>query len=249
MLVDRGLVSSRTAARGAVESGRVKVDGAMVTKVSTMIKPGSSIEVDAPTRPFVSRGGSKLQAALDAFAIDVSNFRCLDVGSSTGGFTDCLLQAGAGHVVCIDVGTDQLHPDLRVDERVTVREKTNIRGIDPFSLGAPFDLVVVDLSFISVCSVALDLAAVTSGRAIVLCKPQFEVGQGRLGKKGVVKNEAHREEAVNAVIACLEAAGLGIKAMLRSPITGGDGNIEYLLLVQRAPGGSTNLPAAIGRAE
>jgi 23S rRNA (cytidine1920-2'-O)/16S rRNA (cytidine1409-2'-O)-methyltransferase len=227
----------------------VKVDGARVRKVSIMIKPGSVIEVDAPTRSFVSRGGSKLQAALDTFAIDVTGLHCLDVGSSTGGFTDCLLQAGAGHVVCLDVGTDQLHPDLRVDERVTVREQTNIRGIDPASLGGPFDLVVVDLSFISVCSVAPDLAAVTTGRAIVLCKPQFEVGRGRVGKKGVVKEEAHREEAVQAVIDCLAAAGLGTTAALRSPITGGDGNIEYLLLVDRAQPGSLTLSAAIGRAE
>jgi 23S rRNA (cytidine1920-2'-O)/16S rRNA (cytidine1409-2'-O)-methyltransferase len=227
----------------------VKVDGARVTKVSTMIKPGSLIEVDAPARSFVSRGGNKLQAALDAFAIDVSGFHCLDVGSSTGGFTDCLLQAGAARVVCIDVGTDQLHPDLRVDERVTVREQTSIRGIDPASIGGPFDLVVVDLSFISVCSVAPDLAAVTPGRAIVLCKPQFEVGQMRLGKKGVVKNEAYREEAVQSVIDCLAEAGLGTKAILRSPITGGDGNIEYLLLVDRAYRGSTNLSSTIGRVE
>lgn len=214
-----------------------------------MIEPESSIEVDAPARSFVSRGGDKLQAALDAFAIDVAGLRCLDVGSSTGGFTDCLLQAGADRIVCIDVGTDQLHPDLRVDERVTVREQTSIRGIDPASLGGPFDLVVVDLSFISVCSVAGELAAVTRRRAIVLCKPQFEVGQGRLGKKGVVKDEAHREEAVQSVIDCLAAAGLGTRAVLPSPITGGDGNIEYLLLVDRGYRGSTNRAPTTGRAE
>jgi 23S rRNA (cytidine1920-2'-O)/16S rRNA (cytidine1409-2'-O)-methyltransferase len=227
----------------------VKVDGSRVTKVSTMVKLGSLIEVDTSTPSFVSRGGSKLRAALDAFVIDVAGRRCLDVGSSTGGFTDCLLQAGAAHVVCVDVGTDQLHPDLRVDDRVTVHEQTSIRGVDPASLGGPFDLVVVDLSFISVCSVASDLAAVTTGRAIVLCKPQFEVGRERLGKKGVVKNEAHREEAVQSVIDCLAAAGLGTTAALRSPITGGDGNIEYLLLVDRAQRGSLTLSAAIGRAE
>jgi 23S rRNA (cytidine1920-2'-O)/16S rRNA (cytidine1409-2'-O)-methyltransferase len=214
-----------------------------------MVKLESLIEVDTSTPSFVSRGGSKLQAALDAFVIDVDGLRCLDVGSSTGGFTDCLLQAGAAHVVCVDVGTDQLHPDLRVDDRVTVHEQTSIRRIDPASLGGPFDLVVVDLSFISVCSVAPDLAAVTTGRAIVLCKPQFEVGRVRLGKKGVVKNEAHREEAVQSVIDCLAAAGLGTTAALRSPITGGDGNIEYLLLVDRAQRGSLTLSAAIGRAE
>ena len=214
-----------------------------------MVKLESLIEVDTSTPSFVSRGGSKLQAALDAFVIDVVGLRCLDVGSSTGGFTDCLLQAGAAHVVCVDVGTDQLHPDLRVDDRVTVHEQTSIRRIDPASLGGPFDLVVVDLSFISVCSVAPDLAAVTTGRAIVLCKPQFEVGRVRLGKKGVVKNEAHREEAVQSVIDCLAAAGLGTTAALRSPITGGDGNIEYLLLVDRAQRGSLTLSAATGRAE
>jgi 23S rRNA (cytidine1920-2'-O)/16S rRNA (cytidine1409-2'-O)-methyltransferase len=227
----------------------VKVDGSRVTKVSTMVKLGSLIEVDTSTRSFVSRGGSKLQAALDEFVIDVAGLRCLDVGSSTGGFTDCLLQAGAAHVVCVDVGTDQLHSDLRDDDRVTVHEQTSIRGIVPASLGGPFDLVVVDLSFISVCSVAPDLAAVTNGRAIVLCKPQFEVGRVRVGKKGVVKNEAHREEAVQAVIDCLAAAGLGTAAALRSPITGGDGNIEYLLLVDRTQRGSLTLSAAIRRPE
>lgn len=216
----------------------MKVDGTKVTKVSAMIQQGSVIEVDAPARSFVGRGGTKLQAALEALSIDVSGFHCLDVGSSTGGFTDCLLQAGAGHVVCVDVGTDQLHPSLRTDGRVTVREQTSFRGVDPASLGGPFDLVVVDLSFISVCSVALQLAAVTTGRSIVLCKPQFEVGQGRLGKKGLVKNEADREEAVRSVIECLAAAGLGTQAVLRSPITGGDGNLEYLLLVDRAYRGS-----------
>jgi 23S rRNA (cytidine1920-2'-O)/16S rRNA (cytidine1409-2'-O)-methyltransferase len=199
-----------------------------------MVKPGSVIEVDAPDRSFVSRGGFKLQAALDAFAIDPSGLRCLDVGSSTGGFTDCLLQAGADRVVCVDVGTDQLHPVLRADPRVTVWEQTSIRGIDSGSLGGPFDLVVVDLSFISLCSVALELAAVTQGRAIVLCKPQFEVGPGRLGKKGLVKNDAHREEAVRSVIDCLASAGLGTESVLRSPITGGDGNLEYLLSLDRS---------------
>lgn len=199
-----------------------------------MVEPGSVIEVDAPDRSFVSRGGFKLQSALDAFALDPSGLRCLDIGSSTGGFTDCLLQAGADHVVCVDVGTHQLHPILRADPRVTVWEQTSIRGIDPATLGGPFDLVVVDLSFISLCSVALELAAVTKGRAIVLCKPQFEVGPGRLGRKGLVKNEAHREEAVRSVIDCLAAAGLGTAAVLRSPITGGDGNLEYLLSVDRS---------------
>lgn len=226
----------------------MKVDGVTVSKVATVIGEESVIEIEAPTRAFVSRGGTKLQAALDGFAIEVWRLRCLDVGSSTGGFTDCLLQAGARAVVCVDVGTDQLHPRLRHDDRVTVLEKTSIRGLDPATLGGPFDLVVVDLSFISLCSVAADLGAVTTTRAIVLCKPQFEVGRGRLGKKGVVKDETQREAAIRSVIDCLQGAGLGTVGVLRSPISGGAGNLEYLLLVERGHRAAPTLMPGLWRA-
>jgi 23S rRNA (cytidine1920-2'-O)/16S rRNA (cytidine1409-2'-O)-methyltransferase len=231
------LAPSRTLAREAVESGLVKVDSAVVTKPSRSVGVDSLIEIDSLPHPYVGRGGVKLRFALDAFRIDVAGMACLDVGSSTGGFTDCLLQAGAARVVCVDVGTGQLDPRLRLDPRVTAFERTNIKDVDPGTLGGPFDLVVVDLSFISVCSVASRLAQATSYQSIVLCKPQYEVGRDRLRKRGLVKDAAERERAVQGVVACLAAEGLGTRAMVPSPITGRDGNREFLLWVERGQAG------------
>ncbi len=209
----------------------MRVGGIPVPKSTTMVEAATPIELLGPPPKYVSRGGLKLEEALDVFGIDVTGRRCIDLGASTGGFTDCLLQRGASEVVAVDVGYGQL--DSRIAERaeVTVIDRTNVRLVDPDAVGAPFSLVVADLSFISLCAVAEQLTRfVTSdGELVLLVKPQFEVPKGSVGKGGVVRNEADREAAVSSVRGCLESAGLVTVAVCPSPITGAKGNVEYLL--------------------
>jgi 23S rRNA (cytidine1920-2'-O)/16S rRNA (cytidine1409-2'-O)-methyltransferase len=180
---------------------------------------------------YVGRGGLKLEAALDSFGIDVEGRQVLDAGASTGGFTDCLLRRGAVRVVAVDVGYGQLHPRLASDPRVEVRDRTNLRQVTADAVGGPFDLVTVDLSFISVCTVASVLADLVrpGGDLVVLVKPQFEVGKGRVGKGGIVRDPALQEEAVEKVSGCLSRAGFAIRGVMPSPIRGSKGNQEWLL--------------------
>ncbi|MDZ4180755.1 MAG: TlyA family RNA methyltransferase, partial [Coriobacteriia bacterium] len=233
-LVDRGLFASRERARAAVLAGHVRVDGQPASKAGLQIGPDASIDV-LETPRFVSRGGVKLEGALEKFGIDVTGFRAVDVGASTGGFTDCLLQRGATHVTAVDVGYGQLAWSLRNDARVAVLERTNIRSVEPDELGAPFDLAVVDVSFVGLSVVLPHIVALLGdeGVLVALVKPQFEVGKGRVGKKGVVRDAAlHREvleRAVNGVI----AQKLPVCGLTYSPITGPEGNIEFWLWAAR----------------
>ena len=227
----RGIAQSSQEAASLIESGSVRVGGIPVPKATTMVEAATPIELVGPPPKYVSRGGLKLEKALDDFGIDVTGRRCVDLGASTGGFTDCLLQRGATAVVAVDVGYGQL--DSRIAERaeVTVVDRTNIRLADPDEFGAPFSLVVADLSFISLCAVAKQLTRLVAsdGELVLLVKPQFEVPKGSVGKGGVVRSEADREAAVEVVRRCLESAGLVTVAVCLSPITGAKGNVEYLL--------------------
>jgi 23S rRNA (cytidine1920-2'-O)/16S rRNA (cytidine1409-2'-O)-methyltransferase len=179
----------------------------------------------------VSRGGEKLAGALERFELDVTSRRAIDVGASTGGFTDCLLQHGAVSVVAVDVGYGQLAWQLRTDDRVIVVERTNIRHADPADLGAPFELVVTDVSFISLRTVLPHLVALMGDDAdlVALVKPQFEIGKGRVGKRGVVKDPAAHIEVLEACVTAVEESGLAVRGLTFSPIKGPEGNIEFWL--------------------
>lgn len=227
----RGIAQSSEEAASLIDSGSVRVGGIPVPKPTTMVEAATPIELVGPPPKYVSRGGLKLEEALDVFGIDVTGRRCIDLGASTGGFTDCLLQRGAVEVVAVDVGYGQLDDGIARRNEVTVIDRTNVRIVDPDALGAPFSLVVADLSFISLCAVARQLRRIVAsdGELVLLVKPQFEVPKGSVGKGGVVRSEADREAAVHSVRGCLESAGLGTVAVCRSPITGAKGNVEYLL--------------------
>lgn len=241
-LVRRQLVSGRTAAREMIGAGRVTVDGAPATKASRMVSAGEAVVVAGPPQRFVSRGGRKLEAALAGFGLDPDGMRAIDVGSSTGGFTDCLLQHGAASVVALDVGRGQLHQRLRVDLRVDVHERTNVRGIDGASVGAPFDLLVSDLSFISLRTVMADLVGLVSDGAplVLLAKPQFEAGKAEVDRgSGVIRDCAVWEQVLIEVERSVRAHGAAIIGGMASPITGADGNVEFLLHVVAGAAGTT----------
>ncbi len=206
----------------------MKVDGHTIRKAGESISPDAEIDVDRGPE-FVSRGGHKLAGALADFGFRVADLRAVDVGASTGGFTDCLLQHGAAHVTALDVGYGQLAWKLRTDERVSVFERTNVRTADPGRLGAPFDLAVVDVSFISLLSALPGILALLSSQAtlLALVKPQFEVGKGRVGKRGVVRDPAMHVEVLRRVSAGLTGAGLAVRGLTWSPIRGPEGNIEF----------------------
>ena len=241
-LVRRHLVSGRTVAREMIGAGRVTVDGAPATKASRMVSAGEAVVVKGPPQRFVSRGGRKLEAALAGFGLDPDGMRAIDVGSSTGGFTDCLLQHGAASVVALDVGRGQLHQRLRVDLRVDVHERTNVRGIDGASVGAPFDLLVSDLSFISLRTVMADLVGLVPDGAplVLLVKPQFEAGKAEVDRgSGVIRDRAVWEQVLIEVERSVRAHGAAIIGGMASPITGADGNVEFLLHVVAGAAGTT----------
>ncbi len=212
----------------------MEVDGIAEPKPSTLVDAAAAVRLKGPAARYVSRGGLKLEKALDAFSLEVTGKRAVDVGASTGGFTDCLLQRGAAHVVAVDVGYGQMHWRLRTDDRVEVVERTNIRLADPASLGAPFDVVVCDLSFISLATVAPQLRALGNGETdyVLLIKPQFEAGRGEVGKGGVVRDLEVRAGAVCSVVGALAAGGLGVRGAVASPVTGAKGNREFLAWAQ-----------------
>ena len=221
-----------------VESGAVRVGGVPTPKVTTLVDPATPLELVGPPPRFVSRGGLKLEGALAEFGVDPRGTRCVDLGASTGGFTDCLLQAGAVSVVAVDVGYGQLDDRLSARPEVTVVDRTNIRHADPVALGAPFDLVVGDLSFISLCTVAQVLVALIGphGEGVLLVKPQFEVGRGKVGRGGIVRDETVRMSALEDVVDCLASVGLGTVATCVSPITGAKGNVEFFVHLLPASG-------------
>jgi 23S rRNA (cytidine1920-2'-O)/16S rRNA (cytidine1409-2'-O)-methyltransferase len=230
------LAGSRAQAAEAVASGRVTVAGAPADKPARLVGPGEPIELAGPPRRFVSRGGEKLDAALEHFGVDVCDARALDAGASTGGFTDCLLQRGAAHVVAVDVGHGQLHERLVADRRVELRDRTNVRNLDPDSIGGSVDIVVADLSFISLRVVASALLACAKPGAdlVMLVKPQFESTRQEAAKgKGVIRDESVRERVLDEVIGAYSGLGAAIMGTMVSPLTGADGNVEYLLHARR----------------
>jgi 23S rRNA (cytidine1920-2'-O)/16S rRNA (cytidine1409-2'-O)-methyltransferase len=238
LLVDRGLAGSRERARALVMSGEVLVGGHPETKPGTLVDPSAEIAVRGADHPYVSRGALKLIAGLDAFAIDPSGKIALDIGASTGGFTDVLLRRGAARVYAIDVGYGQLAWSLRQDPRVVVIERQNVRTIDLALVPEPTDLAVIDVSFISLTLVlpkVIELLRPPGGKPIVaLVKPQFEVGREKVGKGGVVRDDAVRRGAVDKIRAWAGANNLVAGRDVESPITGPAGNVEYLLELHTA---------------
>jgi 23S rRNA (cytidine1920-2'-O)/16S rRNA (cytidine1409-2'-O)-methyltransferase len=229
-LVRRGLVGSRSRAAEEIRAGHVLVGGAPAQTPARQVAPSESIALTGPAPRYVSRGGEKLAAGLERFGIDVTGRRVLDAGASTGGFTDCVLQAGALEVVAVDVGHGQLAWSLRNDPRVRVLERRNLRYVRAEDLGGAVDLAVVDLSFISLRRVASALVECTrpGGEIVALVKPQFEAGRAEVGKGGIVRDpEVHRRVLVE-VTSDLAAAGLTPVDVMPSPLRGADGNVEFL---------------------
>jgi 23S rRNA (cytidine1920-2'-O)/16S rRNA (cytidine1409-2'-O)-methyltransferase len=232
-MISRGLATSRAEATLLVSEGRVLVSGAIAEKTARQVAPGEPVVVAAPPARFASRGGEKLDAALEYFRLDVTDRKALDAGASTGGFTDCLLQRGAAHVVAVDVGHGQLLPRLRHHPAVEVMERANIRHLTPEDLGGRrFDLVVADLSFISLCVVAVSLIGLTQPQAdlVVLVKPQFEAGRAEVSTgKGVIRDTAVRADALCRVADAFAKAGSVVVGGMTSPLRGADGNVEFCL--------------------
>ena len=229
-LSESGLLRSRTVAKEYIGSGRVTVNGDVVTKPSFDVSDSDSVALSSPPPEFVSRGGVKLEAALEAFGISVEGAVCCDIGSSTGGFTDCLLRRGAKTVYAVDSGRGQLDPSLLSDPRVVSVEGFNARDLSPDVTGGLCDVVVADVSFISQTYVIPPAVSVMKSGAVYigLIKPQFECGRAALGKGGIVRDEKTRRSAVGRVTECAERCGLDLSGVITSPITGGDGNVEYL---------------------
>ncbi|MDI6745450.1 MAG: TlyA family RNA methyltransferase [Thermodesulfovibrionales bacterium] len=235
IMVDTGLVKSRERARALIMEGKVLVDGSPVTKAGAMINTASSITLKSEDIPFVSRGGLKLKAAIDFFKIDLKDKTAMDVGSSTGGFTDCMLQMGVKKVYCIDVGYGQIAWSLRNDPRVILLERTNIRHLERKRIPDIIDIATIDVSFISLTRVIPKVLEFLKedGEMLALVKPQFEVGKGEVGKGGIVREEEKRLAAVDSVRAAVGSAGLRTAGMFESPVAGQKGNIEYFLYLKK----------------
>ena len=232
LLVAQGLAQSRDVAVRMVLAGEVKLNGMVLDKPAKLIPVDAAIEVLQQQTRFVSRGGDKLSAALDACSIDPQGAACLDVGCSTGGFTDCLLQRGAARVYAVDVGYGQFDWRLRTDPRVVLMERTNIRYIEPSAIPESVSLVVIDVSFISLTKVLPPVLQFLSPGALVvaLVKPQFEVGKGQVGRGGIVRDEAQRQSVLLRVIACANELGLHAVKTLDCPLKGKKGNHELLAI-------------------
>ncbi len=233
LLFERGLAESRSRAQALILAGRVVVGDHRVDKAGTRVFTDAEIRVKGPDHLYVSRGGVKLKGALEEFSLTVSGLVALDVGASTGGFCDCLLQRGVKHVYALDVGRGQLHDKLRRDPRVTSIERVNVRKLKADALPQKVDLAVMDLSFISL-KLALPpiLPHLKKGaRILALVKPQFEVGLGQVGKGGIVRDEKLREEAVDGIAEFAQSLGLVVAGRCRSSIQGAAGNVEYFLLL------------------
>ena len=233
-VVELGLAESRTIAQALIRTGRILVDDVPVEKPGTRIRSDAALRLRGGTRRYVSRGGEKLAGALEDLSVDPRGLACLDVGASTGGFTDCLLERGARSVVAVDVGYGQLHQRLRVDPRVVVLERTHARELTAAALPERPELVTVDVSFISLTSILPRLAEISpESDVLALVKPQFEVGRGRVGKGGVVRDDALRLEAVERVAACAQALGYVEVGRVESRIAGPKGNREVFLWLRR----------------
>ena len=233
LMVERGLAPSREKAQALIMAGQVVVGDHAVDKSGHQVPLDVEIRIKGDVLPYVSRGGLKLKKALDQFGIDVSGLVAIDVGASTGGFTDCLLQGGALKVFAVDVGHGQLAWKLQQDPRVVNIEKTNIRYLTPDQLGAVPDLAVIDASFISLSKVLPPTLALLKpgGRIIALIKPQFEVGKGEVGKGGIVRDPAAHQKVIDDVSSMAQELGLSVAGVCESPITGADGNREFLIVL------------------
>ena len=252
LLAERGLARSRTSAADSVRAGRVRVgpDGPVALRPSQLVSEDADLRVAEPP-PFVSRGGVKLQNALDALDLDVAGLDCLDVGASTGGFTDCLLQRGAARVIALDGGRGQLDWSLRGDERVIALEGVNARHLDAAALPFAPKLATVDVSFISLAKVlpAVAAALASRGEVLVLVKPQFELERSRVGKGGVVRDAGARREALAVAAATARAAGLAVLGFACSGLAGPKGNRETFVHCALGGGGLVDLEAAIREVE
>jgi 23S rRNA (cytidine1920-2'-O)/16S rRNA (cytidine1409-2'-O)-methyltransferase len=252
--VRRGLAPSRQQAQADIAAGRVTVAGAPADKPARLVGPGEPIHVRGPGPRFVGRGGEKLDAALDRFPVSVEGRRAYDLGASTGGFTDCLLQRGAAAVVAVDVGYGQLHERLRADPRVEVHERTNVRFLQPGDLGPLADIVVADLSFISLRTVLPAVAplVVDQGDLVLLVKPQFEAGRAEAARgRGVITDPQVWRRVLGEVAATLVEQGAAIMGAMASPLLGADGNVELLLHARAATAGADHdalLDAAVDEA-
>jgi 23S rRNA (cytidine1920-2'-O)/16S rRNA (cytidine1409-2'-O)-methyltransferase len=251
-LVRRGLVATTTQAIAAVRDGLVLVSGRPADNPSTLVDPAEPVELASGSRAFVSRGGDKLEAALERFGIEVPGRACLDAGASTGGFTDCLLRRGAARVVAVDVGYGQLAWSLRTHPRVTVLERTNVRDLTPDALPFAPEVVTADLSFISLRGVLPTLALIAARRVefVLLVKPQFEVRRDRVGPGGVVRDPEAWRDAVEGVAEVCTREGLSVLSAMASPVLGPAGNVEFLLhAVEGAGTVSFDPSGAIAEAE
>lgn len=242
LLVERGLAASRERARAVILAGGVRVAGQPATKAGAAVPEDAEITLAGPEHPYVGRGGLKLAHALDAFGIDVAGRTALDIGASTGGFTDVLLQRGASRVVALDVGHGQLDWRIRSDPRVIVMERVNARTLRPGDLpeeARAFDVVTIDVSFISLRHIlpAVPPLLRPGADVVALVKPQFEAGRGEVGKGGIVRDEAVHARVVAEVTAAAVTLGLTRAGLVSSPITGMEGNQEYLLHLRSAPAG------------
>jgi len=219
-----------------VATGQVTVNGAVAQKAARLVLPGDALELAGPPARYVSRGGEKLEGALEVFGLDVAGLRCCDVGASTGGFTDCLLQRGAAGVVAVDVGRAQMHERLADDSRVSLHERTDVRDVDPAGVGAPFDLVTADVSFISLTSVMERLAELAAPGApvVVLVKPQFEVGRKQASRgRGVIRDPEQWQAALDRVLEAAITAGLAPQTAIPSALKGAQGNVEFFLHLEK----------------
>lgn len=234
LLVQRGLAPSREKAKAVIMAGEVFVDNQREDKAGQTFPASVQIEVRGKTMKYVSRGGYKLERAITVFPITLQDKLCMDVGSSTGGFTDCMLQNGARYVYAIDVGTNQLVWSLRQDERVCSMEKTNIRYVTPEDIGEPVDFVSIDVAFISLTKVLAPVKTLMKehGQIVCLIKPQFEAGRELVGKKGVVRDPGVHEDVIGMVMDYAMSLGFHILGLDHSPIRGPEGNIEYLLYME-----------------
>lgn len=235
LLVNRGLAESREKAKAVIMTGNVFVNDQREDKAGQKFPEEVYIEIRGKKLKFVSRGGYKLDKAIAVFPIELKNRICMDVGSSTGGFTDCMLQNGAAFVYAVDVGTNQLAWKLRQDERVRSMEKTNIRYVTPEDIGELVDFVSIDVAFISLTKVLEPVKALMKEGASMVCliKPQFEAGREKVGKKGVVRDPAVHREVIESIVSYAGSLGFAICGLDFSPIRGPEGNIEYLLYVKK----------------
>lgn len=238
LLMNRGLAASREKAKAMIMEGIVYVDGQKEDKAGSLFDTEAAVEVRGQTLPYVSRGGLKLEKSVKCFGLNLAGLVCMDVGASTGGFTDCMLQNGAAKVYAVDVGRGQLDWKLRNDGRVICMEKTNIRYVKPEDIGEEVSFASIDVSFISLTKVLEPVKAILApeGQIVCLVKPQFEAGREKVGKKGVVRDPDVHEEVLCRVISCASQLGFGVLHLDFSPIKGPEGNIEYLLHLKKGDG-------------